>query len=573
VCHCLVVCVCVSSCGVILSWLDPSVGCLILNTVHTCMFSHLVLSIIGIQKAPDPLQRWHHLHALHRMLSAPDAPQSCSNLALEAGADHVLVHTIHEMAHHPEAPTLPLLLDCSFLLWSQASARLRRRSLMQQTQSVTDIVTLWRTFRYDNHILQSIFHLLRLWARQRDPVIRKTVLHSGILDRIQKSSREISLDNPLRPTALALLKDLSFRAEPEQQTILYNAMKDVVLQHTQDPTPSVVEHMLATLWNWASVTSIGQSMASWEPVWKLYERLWADPSHVPTMICHRNASAALGSMIAACTNSSEGPPAQLISQTWLVPHLLSVLQNEHDFDWRRRCIRTVRCLSSCEWGRQLIWNHTSSQKDLFQLLIEMMKNSEDELDTRVQACYTINSLLPSSNDTWEEIGPFIQGNILELIEDGRMECKLMVAACQTLRIILECSPEKPLSSCFSVKLYGAIHSTVEDSEGDAQCHLATAELLLQLTLLCIAEDDVTNLIYGRAISTVVLHLSAMGPDFEDSRRLAVEIVAAFVKAGTHNKYLAAQETLLTALVNLCLMTRGELKDQTKNIIVSLIPEL
>jgi hypothetical protein len=65
----------------------------------------------------------------------------------------------------------------------------------------------------------------------------------------------------------------------------------------------------------------------------------------------------------------------------------------------------------------------------------------------------------------------------------------------------------------------------------------------------------------------------MGPEYESSRRDALKIITLFMKSDGHKKRLAENEALLTALVNFCLISSGPLKDEAKQVILRLVPEL
>jgi hypothetical protein len=66
------------------------------------------------------------------------------------------------------------------------------------------------------------------------------------------------------------------------------------------------------------------------------------------------------------------------------------------------------------------------------------------------------------------------------------------------------------------------------------------------------------------------------PEFDVPRQNAVDALTILVKDDDRNKKpLAANENLLTALVNVCLMTNNEgpLKNGAKQLVLALVPEL
>ena len=78
------------------------------------------------------------------------------------------------------------------------------------------------------------------------------------------------------------------------------------------------------------------------------------------------------------------------------------------------------------------------------------------------------------------------------------------------------------------------------------------------------------------IMAILLSPLASGPDFDASRSKAVKVLTIIANEDDRNKKpMADDENLLTALVNVCLMTsnEGPLKDDAKELILALVPEL
>ena len=75
------------------------------------------------------------------------------------------------------------------------------------------------------------------------------------------------------------------------------------------------------------------------------------------------------------------------------------------------------------------------------------------------------------------------------------------------------------------------------------------------------------------LSTLAELIAPIGPDFETSRQKAIAMIACLVQDDHHKKSLAENESLLSALVNFCLITSGPLKEDAKQAILMLVPEL
>src|SRR3569623_930725 len=97
-------------------------------------------------------------------------------------------------------------------------------------------------------------------------------------------------------------------------------------------------------------------MASDVALWRLLKTICSIPIAFDSLVIHGHASAVMGSVVASWTtakpaSSSDKPPTVVMEQKWLLPHILGVLKNENDKNLRRRYMRLIRCVASCEWGR------------------------------------------------------------------------------------------------------------------------------------------------------------------------------------------------------------------------------
>jgi hypothetical protein len=441
----------------------------------------------------------------------------------------------------------------------------------------------------------------------------------------------------------------------------------------------------ACLWNWAVCDELARRMVLETTVWERLQDLLSMPNQQqqPHMLAsphrqeeeydpqqhqrpnagnsnhhpdnnnwasvQRNALAALGTMIASCTvtmtrafsinNNSQHETimtAVLQQQTWLVPRLCQILdRNDEDKDSRRRCIRTLRCLSACPWGRTFLLGqgpaatggqnpfqnssttaaalHGSiSSQQLLTLFLRCLQRRDEELDTRIQASLTIAALLPSClASEWLAMGPYFETALVQTIEDaaaaadGRDD-KLVLTAIQALQVCLEHNPwKRGGSGCFSHQFFESTLRVLRNQMSEPSYHAAIASLILHLVNQKKMSGHVgggggdsnasclTILICPPVVEILSTLLTPLGPDFEGPRFEALQAVVNLTTASAGNneprngdaavvvdnenyrknlKTLAANECLLNNLVNLCLIAPS-CKDQAKSAILKLVPEL
>ncbi len=184
------------------------------------------------------------------------------------------------------------------------------------------------------------------------------------------------------------------------------------------------------------------------------------PTSKETIPIHRNASSALGCVVAAWTAHptttklpTPPPPELLLEQGWVPASLLRILDTETDVDWRRRCMRTIRCLASCDWGRSFLWKYCESPAYFLSALVRILANDGggssggNNSDTRIQVCQTISSLSPSAGSGWAAHGPFMESILVQTIQNTAPSDKLVLAASHTLHVSLHHSPGKRGNTC------------------------------------------------------------------------------------------------------------------------------
>jgi hypothetical protein len=323
---------------------------------------------------------------------------------------------------------------------------------------------------------------------------------------------------------------------------------------------------------------------------------------------HRNALAALGTIIASCTvttmttrrslnctsnnnNNNAGAMADVLQQQapWLVPRLCQILEdrNNKDKDSRRRCIRTLRCLSSCSWGRVILLqqvppqpanvvvaqnpflNHPSTQQQqhppqqnhtpILTLFLRCLQRRDDEVDTRIQAALAIAALLPSCPVTaWMTMGPYIETALVQTIEGDEnaatySDDKLVLTAIQALQVSLEHNPwKRGGSGCFSPQFFESTLRVLCHQLAEPRYHATVASLILQLVHQkksssaagCASgvgggggnknnnSKPLTMLTCPPVAEILSTLLTPLGPDFEASQSEALQAIVALTTTTT-----------------------------------------
>jgi hypothetical protein len=521
------------------------------------------------------------------------------------------VHIVHDMT----VSQLSVICGCLALLWTRASHDRRKASVEQVPDALPWLLHVWHRFprittnssnnstnSNTNIILPPVVEILRSWAKIKDVKIKSMLVQSGLILRLQESLRTtasstgsfsasvstIDHTHTTQLSMLGLIKDLVFRANAADKEFLYRYLSKLILEQNKDYSyPPAQEAVSAVLWNWAASVSLGRDMAESEHVWTTLEQYMSLPTSEETIPIHRNASSALGCVVAAWTAAHpttstppQPPPGLLLDQGWVPACLLRILYTETDVDWRRRCMRTIRCLASCDWGRSFLWKYCESSEYFLTVLVKVLandgsSNGGSNSDTRVQVCQTISSLSPSAGSGWAPLGPYMEIILVQSIQDTTSADKLVLAASHTLHVSLHHSPWKRgnTGSCYTDGFFERIQTALESNTDDASYHTGFSSLLLDLANNNQGSESKSNLVCPSVLSSLAVILSAMGPEYESSRRDALKMITLLMKSDGHKKRLAENEALLTALVNFCLISSGSLKDEAKQVILRLVPEL
>jgi hypothetical protein len=569
-------------------------------------------------------ERWRALRRFREILEQ-DLKQSTHQQCREREVDVLLVWNVQLALQTSDPTLLPDLLECLRSLWAhppqrhqhhnhhhharytqpdpelESLSRFRNKVAPVADANGTTIQTLltcWRTYRYDTVVLESLVPCFRALAKQGR--FSSTAPSSGVgqwkevAERLHAAlARETRPENALRPTLWGLLKDAVFRALPDEKCGWFGTFQELTLRELlpkdtttntdigMDSSNSVsnvtMEHGVGILWSWAVIPRLGRTLAESTSLWIILDMLHNDRSPRSRILATRQkATATLGTILThfSSTNdvNDENPvPETMTKQTWIASRLLTLLETESDPDWRRRCLRTLRCLCSCSWGRRMLDNACTHL--LLPTLLRIVRDdTADSPDTRVQACQCLSTMLPLPPPSWIDSLPLVETTLIQTASKKSTPDKVVLAASQALAASLQYSPWKRSASCFSTSFHERVRDVLQDNEARETYHVAFGELLHQIVLEHEHQTSVPDLLSSTTILDIItLLLTPLGPDFGPSRDHALRVVE--ILSRHEKKKLADHESLLGALVNLCLVTSGELKVQVKTIVLDLVPEL
>lgn len=582
--------------------------------------------LLEISYAQTPQARKQALQELHRLLCSNSRSHNTTNhhhhqnnnddndtflraTIFEQAADRLLCWqlTCQLQENIVDLSTVTSILECLQKLWTttttttpahQKSTKQIDEYMKHSIISLQDVLPwllhAWEIFAKEEDdddkneevavvMVERILSILRTWCKIKDARLKSRVIESGIVDSIHNELGRVNAYSAIHSAdhgekrkglLLGLIKDLTFRASQFEKEFLYGEFRDIILENCcdQESALGVIESMSATLWNLAS--DLGRIMAQDEQIWETLQQLWSTSVETKRIVCHRNVSSTVGTIVSSISSKNESAIALFQKQSWLLPALVEVLMNETDMDWRRRCMRTIRCLASSEWGRDFLWTHTSSVEDLVTTLLRVLQNEQDDSDTRVQAAQAISSILSFKGEDIVPLGPVLETTLIYILTDRQSDEKLVLAATQTLCASLRHSPwKRSHTTLLTETLMQRIHFTLGTKRDDHVCHNTFSDLLMQLYQDPSVQSDLSSFAKSPVLDTLTLLIEPVGPDFDQSRKRAIEMVATLSSNASCRKQLAENEGLLTALVNFCLITNGPLKESAKNAILALVPEL
>lgn len=444
--------------------------------------------------------------------------------------------------------------------------------------------------------LSPLFEILRIFAKLdakvKSYLIRwnKSQLIKWLLDFLNNYPSSPFEDKcDVRLDVIGLIRDLSSKSNNEDKEYICDCLSMVLLQHIEDSyDPFLLEGITAIFWNFATLSRLCQKMAVDNFLLKVFGRLLQLEKHIKYVKTKRNALSAMGNVVAtlttampntveSCTIPIEGIVNIKIAfheQDWFLPTMAELIREEMDRDIQRRAMRTLRCLASCDWGRKRLCKFPG----LVSCLTYVVENRTEECDsdTRMQMCQIVGYLTHES-DNMKRVGPILESILLQVIEDSLGDYKVTIAACRALSLCMDRSPWKRSHSCFSRKFFNRLFETCRMSQQET-ANSCVAKFLLQLALdqdmARYNKQERISIVCDPVLCTLAYLISRVGPESEQSRTDAMEVLQFFSKDEATKHRLAENDGILTALVNFALTcTPGKQKNCAKEMILQLVSEL
>jgi hypothetical protein len=453
-----------------------------------------------------------------------------------------------------------------------------------------------------------------------------------VVDADQSRIEEVSGANDTGPYALfQFVMDITMnrRSSPKSTYDEFVAqLLSSLLQRHGYSNPLFMTDISAILWKWS--VSSAHCLVQSSHVWEAIEFMWVfcyehESQRISSFMesdfgskILSNLAAAVGTMISSISRddttmdvmtTEEGPDVAFVQkQEWLIRCLINEISGTRVASrdgCRRRCMRIIRCFAATSWGRTFLWNQIS-QADFVVVLLQVMRSVEEDVDTRTLACQTLEFMIGK----WiveVHLGPYIETTLIEIIEgdpdiddDSHIRdipsCnKLILSACEALTLCLQCSPWSRSPECFTETMFENLLHLLHSNVDQPTYHSNISELFVQLTAKqpqIEGHDEIhastrikgiCNLIasYPSVLEMLAMLLSptSTNSDFEKVRKDTIVVLSVLIENDTtditNQQLMAADDYLLTALVNVCLMNTNEspLKDEAKRIILTLIPEL
>lgn len=489
-------------------------------------------------------------------------------------------------------------------------AKILKRHISQKDQDPSDsiLVPVLKTLRVFARLETQVKALLLRWKDGRLIAILVDILNLKI--STQRNGQLLTRHSGAAMESLGILKDLSFRLGNDDKVLLYGFLRDILVQYTTSHNGmhpldacQVLEAVSAIYWNIATVPQMSLEMAQQSTVLKSLESLLAykgtgDFASELAKI-KRNALSAFGNIVSAITVARKGKTsfqsldakqtkaaAVFCGQPWIRPRLLYMLKGETDKDIQRRTMRTIRCLSSCEWGRSFFWKG----QDLESFLAFVLEKKQDfDVPTRIQIYETIGCIT-GDKEIMRDVSAMLLKSLIHTITSFKdqqgldEQAGLVAAVCKVLFLCLERNLNKPRSFPFCESFFAGIFAGSKiDPE---QTHPAVARLLLIIATqefgcqpsmkplnesnACLLQNE---LLSSPVLDTIAELLRPVGPQFDKSQRDSLELIKIFLQDARNKKILADNERLLTALVGFALIAAEQKRKCAKQMILDLVPEL
>lgn len=569
------------------------------------------------------------------------------NLCNQAIRQCQLLTTTTKTAVNQDTTCLALILDILHLLWTKqpqqsstttiaAAAHWKRnaaasgipfQSTLLQAQRrglelLPYLMTLWDHYtnsclaakaaltsrnntkkQNDTRIALPILTIFRFWAKS--PELKPGLIKAGLVKALkqnlvlfQQQQQPLQQSSSLWPAITGLCKDMIFRATSTEKQFMYQEWMEAIVGCLTTTQPGAaascccVEAVTACLWNWAVEPVLAMKMAEHAELWAALYGLLSKSSSSQSLGAQRNLLSTLGSIIAACADQfdsddeEEEPPRQLASntRTWIISYLFTTLKEAQDVDLRRRAVRTIRCLSTCAWGRDLLHGNANSGGSVVQRLLRLLVNVEEQDDARVQTCLALKNLLAHlQNKQWSQLGPHVERTVVKVIQDKALSAsdKILLHAMQLLQTCLEFSPWRRGAGCLSSELFERLYNVLSDHATEATYHEAVSTLVWQLlgktamtTTSSSREAEESLIVKIPAIVDIFASLiTPSGVEFDVSRGKTIECMKTAVQDEAAKTKFVEHDSLLSNLVNVCIVSSGDRKADAKSLLVLLVSDL
>lgn len=491
-------------------------------------------------------------------------------IAIDSNVDRFLcTEILHYIppASQEERNTLVLILQSLDLIWNKQSTTQRRKdSRVRGLEILPHLLTLWRQADLGLDVYSGILSILRSWSRMQDEAIKSLLIQAGIVDALSIPFESgVKVDSMLWPQCLGLIKDLIFRATSSEKHTLYEQWMSYILSAL--PMDSCEESATACLWNWAVDEDLALHMASNSLLWSTLT--FCHPKF-QSHGAQRNTLSCVGSILSVCTSKLHDNPFLSDDHvTWIVDLAAQAIRGSEDNDMRRRGVRTIRCLSMCPWGREILIDYDKDNRGLMRLLARVFSDYQEEDDTRVQVSLAINNLLPHLNEIWAQVGPQLEISIVKNIVDEKSSAKVVKHSLQVLVTCFEFSPWKRGAGCLSDAFFTRLAVLLKENTNDSDYHESIVALIHQLTIKTNQDTGAVIFENPKVVDVMALLLS----DLPDTTAKAVDCIQAAVQASESKKHFVEHDLLLTNLVNVCIVSSGERKVKAKSLLVSLVADL
>lgn len=446
-------------------------------------------------------------------------------------------------------------------------------------------------------VLNIVGKVLRIYAKLESAKSLLIQLNHGrwlglILQYCVTSLKNIHCASILCMEFLGLIKDLTFRSSASDKEMIlslqdgiFGGLLATICNAGSSVDKQIIEWFTAVIWNLVLEKSVCDQIMENErihdfPILRYLLQLFQNYNKrqmCPHQIkIRRNATSAIGNILAHVQyqNVLFGGINEEESLD-ILPTLLRLVETEGDSIVRRRAMRTVRCLAGSDHPKI----HKALEKeDMTTFLVEVISRSismddENDRDMQIQACQTICALMERmSGADW----PRVETALLQRVETSN-DSKLILAACSCLAECVKKSPWRRGSSCFSEMFWTRLEAT---ASSDKESHSSIASLLFELAQLDSAREDestctTSSTLTNTPIVNTLNHLiSHEGKDLQESRWLALKTIVLLAEKEANKRPLAENESLLSGLVNLCLIQpNDDIKAIAKQVIINLVPEL